>query len=257
MNALSNVTSLAGAAGAAFVGAMAYITLAPRAQVWGNVIYRGNRDQRPCVALTFDDGPSAPYTSLVLDALREADARATFFVIGGNAQREPDLLRRIDDEAHVIGNHTFDHPHWGALRGVRYWREQIQRTDEVIERITGRRPGMFRPPMGIRTCHTLAAARECGHVTVNWSLKARDGVHTTVTSILDRLLDATAGDVLLLHDGLEPRRSDANRSATIDAIGPLVSGLRQRGLKLVTLDELLGVAAYQPHHEPSLQESAA
>src|SRR5262245_58644935 len=130
---------LASAAGAALLGTAAYATFAPRARIWSPVIWHGDRSGPPRVALTFDDGPSPEFTPAILDTLGELGVRAAFFVIGASAVRAPALLRRMADEGHVIGNHTFDHDHFGVMRRARYWRDQLSRTDEIIASSTGRR----------------------------------------------------------------------------------------------------------------------
>jgi hypothetical protein len=93
--------------------------------------------------------------------------------------------------------------------------------------------------MGIRTCHTINAARRCGQLTVNWTRKARDGVPTTVPRILARFDEAQSGDILLLHDGVEPRSRCADRSATIESIAPLIEHLQRCELQPVRLEDLL------------------
>jgi peptidoglycan/xylan/chitin deacetylase (PgdA/CDA1 family) len=230
---------------AAGVGGLSYGTFVPGSRIWGPVIWRGTSDGPPRVALTFDDGPTAGATDRVLDVLGELGVKAAFFVIGRNVERHPDLLRRIDADGHVVGNHTFDHSHWGSMRRGRFWREQIDRTNQAIERVLGRRPALFRPPIGHKNPYTMAAARDAGQAVVTWSIRAMDGLPTTPQRILNRLLPGRrAGDILILHDGIEPGRK-RDPSATIAAVRPLVLSLRERGLEPVRLDELIGLAPYQ------------
>jgi peptidoglycan/xylan/chitin deacetylase (PgdA/CDA1 family) len=196
--------------------------------------------------LTFDDGPTEGPTCRVLDALGEAGARATFFVIGVNARKYPRVVRRMFDEGHVVANHTFDHSHYGVFRLRRYWDDQLVRTRELIADLIGRRPALFRPPMGLRTGHCANAATRSGHRMVTWTRRARDGVMTTRGQILERLAPTTrAGDVLVLHDGVEPNGFRRDPQATVEAVGPLISALRERGLEPGRLDEAAGVGAYQ------------
>jgi peptidoglycan/xylan/chitin deacetylase (PgdA/CDA1 family) len=218
----------------------------PSSRLWGNVISRGTTEGPPRVALTFDDGPTPGGTDRVLDILLELKVSATFFVIGLNVQRWPDLLRRIDAEGHEIGNHTFDHSHWGVFRHARWWADQIRRTDDTIEKIIGRRPAMFRPPVGHKTPYTMMAARWKGHALVTWNVRSFDGLASaTPQKILDRLLPrCRAGDIVILHDGVEPNRRRAP-SVTVEAVKPLILGLRERGLEPVRVDELTGLAAYR------------
>ena len=248
--ALANLVQLAApvaACGVACVGLAAYGTFAPASTFWGPVISRSGAGERPRVALTFDDGPTPGSTERVLDALGELGVRAAFFVVGRNVEKSPEILRRIDREGHVVGNHTWDHSHYGVFGRGGYWREQVRLTDREIERVLGRRPAMFRPPMGIKTWHVTQEARLSGHAVVTWSRGARDGVATEAGRIIERLVPASRpGDILLLHDGLEPNAPRRDTRATEQAIRPLVRGLRARGLEPVRLDELLGAPAYQP-----------
>jgi peptidoglycan/xylan/chitin deacetylase (PgdA/CDA1 family) len=246
------------AAGAALCAGLTYATVAPTSGFWGPVVWKGAAAAPPRYALTFDDGPTPGSTDRVLDLLGELGAIGTFFVIGRNVAEHPELLKRIGDEGHVVANHSFDHSHFGLFGRDRYWHAQIAQTDELIERIIGRRPAMFRPPMGIKTWHVSRAARRNGHTLVAWSRSARDGLRTTTPRIIDRLVGRTrAGDILLLHDGIEPhfRRDPA---PTIAAIRPLVQGLRARGLEPAALGDLIGLQPYarllsDPPHKPARQ----
>jgi peptidoglycan/xylan/chitin deacetylase (PgdA/CDA1 family) len=235
---ISTVVGVAGftAAGGAILRASTH----SRARLWGPVCWRGPADtHRKNVAITFDDGPTHGMTEPVLDALEKLKVKATFFAIGRHAVAHPQLLRKVHDAGHLIANHTFDHSHYGYLRGVAYWREQIEKTNAAIEVVTGYRPTFFRSPMGVRTFRTTSAVREEKMTFVTWSRRALDGLPTTADQICHRLLPcASAGDIFLLHDGVEAgaKRSPA---ATVEAIPRIVEGVRQRGLEPVRLDELL------------------
>jgi peptidoglycan/xylan/chitin deacetylase (PgdA/CDA1 family) len=232
-----------GALAASAAGIACYATFAPRAALWCPVISRGPSDPAR-VALTFDDGPWPESTAAILDILAESGVGAAFFVIGRNAARWPDLLGRICAEGHILGNHSYDHDHFGVLGRRRYWVDQIARTDEVITRAAGAPPAFFRPPMGFKTAHMAAGLRAGGHRVVAWSRRALDGVGTTPERIGARLARCRAGDIIALHDGVEPNvRRDAR--ATIGALGPAVRSLRAQGLEPVRLDRLLGLPAYR------------
>ena len=168
----------AAAAAPAVLGRLTYATVAPSCQFWGPAIARGPAGSRR-VALTFDDGPTPGATDAILDALRAACVRATFFVIGVNVAKHPDLLRRIHAEGHLIGNHSFSHSHYAATRRRPYWVREIVQTDDAIEAAIGVRPKLYRPALGVRTWHTFGALRETGHTLVTWSRRAIDGLPTT------------------------------------------------------------------------------
>jgi peptidoglycan-N-acetylglucosamine deacetylase len=243
-----NSPIILGAAGALALSApiVSHGLFAPSSCVWGKVISCGTAQGPPRVALTFDDGPTPVGTDRVLDLLAELKVSATFFVIGRNVECCPDLLRRIDAEGHLIANHTFDHSHWGIFGHARWWQDQILRTDDAIERVIGRRPAMFRPPIGHKTPSTLLAVRRTGHALVTWNVRSFDAMaRATPTRILDRLMpQCGAGDIVLLHDGVEPHRK-RDPSATVQAVRPLITGLREQGIQPVRLDELTGLPAYQ------------
>jgi peptidoglycan/xylan/chitin deacetylase (PgdA/CDA1 family) len=231
--------------GTAAVAALAGGTFAPASSFWGPVVSRA-RPTAAGVALTFDDGPTPGATDRVLDALADLRAKATFFVVGHNARKHPDLVSRMHAEGHIVGNHTLDHAHFGLMRRRVYWQRQIRETDEIIRQVIGRRPALFRPPMGIKTLHTARAAAASGHVMVTWSRRALDGVATSSERIVRRLGPTSKpGDILLLHDGIEPHARPRDPGATVAALRPLVATLRSRGLEPRPLDELLGLPAYQ------------
>ena len=244
---LLGFTAPAIACGIASAGLLAHATFVPSSTLWGPVLSRAGGQAGNHVALTFDDGPTPGSSERVLDALGEAGVRAAFFVVGRNAERWPAIVRRMDAEGHLVGNHTWDHSHYGIFCRDAYWRAQVDRTDRVIEQTIGRRPALFRPPMGMKTWHVTDAARRAGHAVVTWSRRAMDGVaRTDAERIVARLVPSSGpGDVLLLHDGLEPNALRRDARATEAAVRPLVAGLREKGLEPRRLDLLLGIKGYQ------------
>lgn len=223
----------------------------PRSRVMGPLVFRGapaEPGDAPRVALTFDDGPTPDSTPAVLDALQQVDAPAAFFVIGRNVVQHPHLLRRIHDDGHLVANHTHDHDRQGLWGLNGFWRRQIDRADDAIADVIGKRPAMFRPPMGLKHWHLMSEARYGGHAVVTWTRRALDGRtrrRPDKRRIVKRLRKARDGEVLLLHDGHEPDRP-MNHTPTADAIVPLVNQLRDQGVEVVRLDKLLGLPAYQP-----------
>lgn len=196
-----------------------------RALLWALGIREHVGGARP-VLLTFDDGPDPEVTPAALRLLREADARAVFFVLGRQADRHPDLVRRIHGEGHVVGNHTYTHARHGRLTVFEYL-EDVNRCQEAVARALGRRPAHFRPPEGRLTAGSLCVPLLCGLEAVYWSLDPRDyalrtGEETAVCG--DQLGDAaTPGDIILLHD-VNP--------ALPSLLARLLPRLRERGMDL-------------------------
>ena len=237
------ITAMTAPAVALLAGAT-WATIWPKSAYWGPVIWRGPADSGR-VGLTFDDGPTPGPTERVLDELDRSNARATFFVVGVNVERHPDLLRRIHQQGHLIANHSYHHSHYIMMGRNAYWEREVRRTNELLESILGQSPTLFRPPMGAKTWHTTYAMRQTGSTLVTWSHRAWDGFPTTSRKILKRFENLTGGEILLMHDGVEPRAPHRDRAATIGAIGPLVESMRQRGLEPARLDELLNLEGYR------------
>ena len=211
----------------------------PRSQMFGPLVWRVDASDSNSIALTFDDGPHPDGTPAVLDRLAEMNAKATFFVIGQYVKRWPDLVRRMADEGHQVENHSYDHSHVGMFRGESYWRDQLNRTNDEIEKITSIRPQCFRPPMGFKHHPMYRAVRAEGLTMVTWTHRGRDGVATTADRILHRLLrHAGSGDILVLHDGIDPNRTRKTQP-TLDAVGPFIQKMMDRGLQPVRLDQML------------------
>jgi peptidoglycan-N-acetylglucosamine deacetylase len=160
-------------------------------------------DAGQTVLLTFDDGPHPRVTPAVLDCLRAHGARAVFFVVGKNVERAPEMLGRIVQEGHLLGNHSFDHERKGPL-DVAGWRRDLLHCQELIERHAGTRPRLFRPPYGSLSPANLWAAWSLGLRTLTWSVDFDDwrcrtpaAAAEVATAILDRVVGR---DIILLHD---------------------------------------------------------
>jgi peptidoglycan-N-acetylglucosamine deacetylase len=229
---------------AASIGAVAYGVFAPRSTLFGPVISRARLTDRNAVALTFDDGPTPDSTDAILDILRRENVRATFFVIGRYAAQHPSLLRRVHDEGHLIGNHTFDHSRLGMFCGRRYWVDQVRRTNDLVRELTGQAPALFRPPMGFKCPPVMHGASINNCRVVTWTRRAFDGVRTSPRSIVRKLSCAEPGEILLLHDGRDPA-SRRRLGATADALPDVIAGLRERAIEMLRLDELLVASSDQ------------
>lgn len=189
------------------------------------------------VALTFDDGPDPQRTPAVLDLLARQGVRATFFVVGARAEAHPELVRRMVAEGHVVGNHSYTHSWRFPFRSLGRTMEELCRTGEVLHRITGRQPRLFRPPFGVTNPTIARAVRRLGLDPVGWSIRSLDTMGQSPERVAARILRRLhPGAVILLHD----RCAGSER-----LVGLLVEGLRSRGLEPVTLPELFDIEAYE------------
>jgi peptidoglycan/xylan/chitin deacetylase (PgdA/CDA1 family) len=181
------------------------------------------------ISLTFDDGPSQPFTEQILDILHEHHVPATFFVCGKNAEQRPDVLRRIAAEGHEVGNHTYSHPYL-FFKTRRRMAEEIDRTQALIQRVTGTRPVIFRPPYGARWFGLVPTLLERGMHMVLWSTTGYDWKKDAEGITEATLRELKPGAIILLHDGREVRPSDEiDRSPTVSALPAIIAGARERG----------------------------
>lgn len=205
----------------------------------GVVFWHGDPTQKK-VALTFDDGPNEPYTSEILDVLKKANVHATFFVLGKNVERYPDTVKRMFQEGHVVGNHSYSHPDM-ILETDAQVRHQIQEAEQAIEKVTTQKPILFRPPYGLDDPLTFLQTEKLCYDVIKWSVSAEDWRRPGVNQIVDRVTRNTHnGAIILMHDG-DKLRHGSDRSQTVAALAILIPALRQQGYELVTVPDLLGL----------------
>jgi peptidoglycan/xylan/chitin deacetylase (PgdA/CDA1 family) len=196
-------------------------------------LWEGPAD-RPWVTLTIDDGPHSQLTPRLLDGLREVDAPATFFVEGWRATRHPDLIRRMRDEGHEVGNHTW--AHWPLVAGCGPVRE-IARTEELLTRLAPGSHRVIRPPFGMVGPGGGGAIKRCGLTPIYWSVLPADWDPLTPDELQRRVLaHVHPGAVIVLHGGRKAQLGAAS------AIRELVTELRQRGFEIVSLAQMLTAA---------------
>ena len=222
------------AAGALFTGgttAIVFLLFHPRSRWLAPSQNRVPCGSRPCVALTFDDGPSPDITPRVLAILREKRVPATFFCVGSRVDQRPDLARLVVHDGHVIGNHTYSHPALFCFLTPRRLRREIQRAQDSIVRATGVRPSLFRPPVGSRHAWLAPTLAREALALVLWQLRSFDTRATTADALLARLLDQVQpGGIVLLHD-----RSGAGAEAMLTALPELIGRLKDRGYQFVSV----------------------
>ena len=193
-------------------------------------------DTRPAIALTFDDGPSESTTAL-LEILARYGAPATFFEIGANVRRLPNVAREVAAAGHDIGNHTHSHPLL-APQSSGFIHRELAAAQDAIEHATGRRPRYFRAPYGARWFGLRAAQQRLGLSGVMWSTIALDWKRQTPAVVSRLLTGATPGAILCLHDGraLEHR---PDIGVTLQAVRELLPTLMDRGFHFERVTDIL------------------
>ncbi|MFI6481538.1 polysaccharide deacetylase family protein [Nonomuraea sp. NPDC050663] len=183
-----------------------------------------------CVALTFDDGPG-PYTPELLDQLDRAGAKATFFTVGLNVAADPQVVRRMVREGHVVANHSWSHRDLSKLSSSRV-ADSLTRTQDTLAAATGRRPTLMRPPYGAIGKDVQTVSQRMGLALVNWSVDTQDWKYRDPTEVAQKAVGgARPGAIILMHD--------IHRS-TVDAVPAILKALQGKGYALVTVPELYG-----------------
>ncbi|MBR4288862.1 MAG: polysaccharide deacetylase family protein [Clostridia bacterium] len=195
------------------------------------VLKKADTDKKR-IALTFDDGPSKSNTAAILNVLKEYEIQATFFVIGENAEKDPDRIRSIFDAGHEIGNHTYSHIYISKVPESTL-RNEIEKTENILMKITGEKPHVFRPPGGFYNDASLAVLDSLGYKCVLWSVDTRDWSMPKSDNVATQVQEsATKGDIILFHD-LEDKRLP-----TVAALKRIIPYLIENGYEFVTVSEL-------------------
>ncbi|MEU6417375.1 polysaccharide deacetylase family protein [Streptomyces spiralis] len=210
---------------------------AARSKASGTVAGPVDCRKAKCVALTFDGGPSLT-TPRLLDILKQQHLHATFFVQGrGHIAEYPEILRRIADEGHEVGNHTWTHPVLTQIDADDA-RAELTHTQDAIEKVTGTKPVLMRPPQGRTSREVARICKDLGLAQVLWSVTAKDYETTDTDLITKRVLEQTHRDgIILLHD---------LHKGTVPAVPGIIKALEDRGYTIVTVSQLLAPAQPEP-----------
>jgi peptidoglycan/xylan/chitin deacetylase (PgdA/CDA1 family) len=236
--------SVAIAALAAYVALIGSGVAFLRLGMFVDVVSRGPREARG-VALTFDDGPSPEHTPRVLDLLDEASVKATFFVIGKKAAAHPELVRAIVERGHAVGIHGHVHDRFLSLRSPDTVGDDLAEAIATVEAITGARPTLFRPPVGLTSPRVARALEWFDLVVVGWSVRGLDGLagaqpERVAARVVPRLED---GAIVLLHDAAE---RDDYCPASLAALPRILAAMRTRDLDGVRLDAWIAAPTSPP-----------
>lgn len=188
------------------------------------------------IALTFDDGPTA-FTPLVLDLLNKYQQKATFFCIGKQIEKYPEIAKRILSEEHLIANHTYTHTNKMGFLSKNEVSSEIASTQNIIQQVAGKIPHLFRPPFGVTNPNIARACRENGVEVVGWNIRSLDTVIDVEDKILNRIVPRLKkGSIVLLHD---------TSQKTVNVLERLLQVMNEKNIQSVTVDELLKIKAYK------------
>lgn len=200
----------------------------------GHILWDIQTDEK-VVALTFDDGPQGKHTEQILKLLNQYDAKGTFFIVGRQAEKYPQVIRQMFEDGHEIANHTYSHPKTKSVQKVM---SEIEQANKSIYGITGFVPNLFRPVEGNYTDEMVDQVARAGYKLVMWSwhLDTEDWKNPGVPRIVETVVKGVEpGDVVLFHDG------GGNREQTVKALERILPELSKQGYRFITISEMLAM----------------
>ena len=218
-----------------YLALVAYGTTVLSAQFFIDVRSSGNNSLN-AIAITFDDGPITGKTEKILDILSSNKVPAAFFCIGNRVDANPELVKRIYEAGHLLGNHSYWHKSTFDLQSSKKIGQELSDTNDAIERAAGVRPAYFRPPYGITNPMVARAINKGMYKTVGWTVRSFDTISKDRQSLLRRVTKSLkSGDIVLFHDYCE---------ITGEILPEFLEKVAARGLKIVRVDQLLNEKAY-------------
>lgn len=193
--------------------------------------------QHTCqIAITFDDGPS-PFTLQILDLLDQYQAKASFFCIGAQVSRYPEIAKKIVEKGHVIANHSMNHPYEMGFLSSGKVRIEIEGANRAIEATTGKRTMLYRPPFGVSNPHIAKALQDCNLKSIGWNIRSLDTLNLSEHQIFARIKKRlNPGSIILLHDTSEK---------TVHVVKSLLIELKANKLEAVNLEDFLNQKVYE------------
>lgn len=188
------------------------------------------------ISITFDDGPNPEFTPKVLSLLKKFDAKATFFLIGKNAEKHPEIVRQIIAEGHSIGNHSYSHSKNFGFFSSEKITDELIKTNSILKEITQKECKMFRPPFGVTNPNIKKALKNTGHLSIGWSKRSLDTTKLSEEKIFKRITtNLKKGDIVLLHD---------SSAKTLVVLEQLLLFLQPHKLQSVSVHRLLEIEPY-------------
>lgn len=211
-------------------------------RLYPDIVLRQRKGNEKVIALTFDDGPDNVYTPAVLDVLKAKQVRATFFLIGNRIEEYAETTRRIIEEGHLIGNHTYSHPNTGKPLGQQL-RAELERMEAALETFNVSSSYLFRPPYGALSAPAALEVANMGYRLALWSVDSLDWRGLTKEEVLNNIMTQIApGRVILQHSAGGPGE---DLSGSVLALSEVIDTLKQQGYTFLTMDEMFPASCEQ------------
>lgn len=189
------------------------------------------------LSLSFDDGPDEHITPQVLDILKENNISACFFIVGEKAEKNPELIKRIHAEGHLIGNHSYRHGFWFDMKCKSGMIKEMQNTDQVIKKIIAKDLNLFRPPYGITNPPLARAIKKQDYKVIGWNIRSFDKSNKSVERIVKCVSRKfKAGSIILLHD---------DNKNIVEILKGIIDEAQKKSFTFAPLDKMLNINAYK------------
>ena len=199
------------------------------------IVCSATTDQKE-IAISFDDGPATNYTTEILQLLKRDNIKATFFCIGNRIAGNENIVKQIKDEGHIIGNHSYSHHFWFDMFSSKKMLDDLKKMDHEVEKVTGMRPKLFRPPYGVTNPNLKKAIIQGGYTPVGWSVRSMDTVIKDEKKLLGKINGSLKpGAVFLFHD---------TQKTTLNVLSEFIKEVKNRGYQIIPLDKLLHLTPY-------------
>jgi len=199
------------------------------------IVCKADTDKKE-IAISFDDGPAENYTQQILAILKGEDVKATFFCIGNRIAGNEAILKQVKEEGHIIGNHSYSHHFWFDMYPAKKMQDDLEQMDAEMERVTGVKPKLFRPPYGVTNPNLAKAIKNGGYSPVGWSVRSLDTVAKDEQQLLNKInAGIKPGAVFLFHDTCK---------ITLNVLPQFIQEVKKRGYNIIPLDKLLALQPY-------------
>lgn len=199
------------------------------------IVCKANTEKKE-ISISFDDGPAENYTQQILAILKAEDVKATFFCIGNRIAGNEAILKQVQDQGHIIGNHSYSHHFWFDMYSAKKMQDDLEQMDAEMERVTGLKPKLFRPPYGVTNPNLAKAIRNGGYTPVGWSVRSLDTVAKDEQQLLNKInAGIKPGAVFLFHDTCK---------ITLNVLPKFIQEVKNRGYNIIPLDKLLALQPY-------------
>jgi len=199
------------------------------------IICSATTDQKE-IAISFDDGPSSNYTTEILQLLKQDNIKATFFCIGNRIAGNESIIKKIKEEGHIIGNHSYSHHFWFDIFSSRKMLDDLKKMDQETERVIGMLPKLFRPPYGVTNPNLKKAIIKGDYTPVGWSVRSMNTVIRNEKKLLNKInRSLKPGAVFLFHD---------TSKTTVNVLPEFIREVKNKGYHIIPLDKLLHLNPY-------------